>query len=371
MSRPDPVHLAACRSGDRAAVLAAVRELRQAYLCGGPPPPELADVVDACGDGLVVDRGDPALALVMFLFDVLMYIPANLRTSNQGPAAALVAAIERTTPRLLALRDGSDALLAAWAWYLAAWLPTPVPGLAADALAQLPHAPRSFTRVTLALAAASTPEGRAHATSLLTAWLDRPGEERDVAAMVLAQLHADPTRLETTSDAVYDALRSLAARARWDEWEAAPAREHGFYADLAGCLVRAGYARAATTLPVLLHLIEVCSAQELEHVLDVFLKLLYQAHPWPGDAEAATLSAAQREALVALVRTPRAWAPRPRFYEGLRGLGLPLGAAPMATFLGIEPPADPGVVVTGVEDGVLTVQTDKPAHVLAAELKNG
>jgi hypothetical protein len=248
-------------------------------------------------------------------------------------------------------------------------MPTPVPGLSAEALARLPSTGRSLLRITLALAAASTAEGRAPTLRLLTEWLERPGEQRDVAALVLAQLASDPTRPETTSDAHYAALLSLAARDRFDAWEAAPAREHGYFADLATCLVRAGYARADTTLPTLLRLLDACSPAEVEPLLLVLLQILYQSHPYEGDAVASALSPAQRGTLEALARRPNVWLPRPRVYAALQGLGLPPGAAPMAAFLGLEPTTDGGVTVISVEDGVLTLQTAKTPHDIAAALR--
>ncbi len=360
--------LEACRTGSRDEVLAALRGFRGTYLGRGMPPTELVDVLVGCADGLVDGRGDPAVALLVFYFDVLMYVPANLRTSTRGAAAPFVAAIEALTPRLLPLRSSADHLLAAWAWHLLSWMPSPVPGLADDALAALPVADRSLTRITLALAAASTPEGRIATTALLREWLGLPGEQRDVAAMVLAQLHGDPTRPEATPDDVHGALLDLAGRERWQEWEAAPAREHGYVADLAGCLVRAGYARAATTLPALLRLVDVASAAEREHVLDALLKIFYHSQPYPGEPVAAALGPAQRAALAGLVARPHVWAPRPRFFAALADLGLPLGAAPLAAFLGLPPPPAGGVVVTGVADGVLDVDTARSPQDLVSDL---
>jgi hypothetical protein len=369
MPHPDPALLEACRTGSRDDVLSALRAFRETYLQGGPPPAELVEVLGACGEGLVAERGDPVLAILMFLFDVLMYVPAPLRTSARGPGAPTIAAIEAMAPRLLPLREASDLLVSAWSWHLLSWLPAPVPGLAAEALARLPEAQRSLLRITLALAAASTPEGRAPTLAVLTEWLDRPGEERDVAAMVLAQLASDPSRPETTSEAHLAALLSLAERGRWDEWEAAPAREHGYFADLASCLVRAGYARGDTTLPALVRLLDASAGTELENVLLMLLQLLYQSHPYEGDAVASALSPAQRSTLEALVRRPNVWLPRPRVYAALRDLGLPLGAAPMAAFLGIDPPAEGDVRVTSVEDSVVTLQTGMSPHELASALR--
>lgn len=350
-------------------MLDALRAWREAYLRGRPLPPQFVEVLDACADGLVAGRGDSAVAILMFLFDVLMYVPPGLRSSTRGPAARLIAAIEATTPRLRPLRDADDLLVRAWSWHLLSWMPASVPGLAAEALAALPSADRSLLRITLALAAASTTPGRASTIALLTGWLDRPGEPCDVAAMVLAQLLSDPSRPETTRDAHYAALVSLGERGRWDEWEAAPAREHGYFADLATCLERAGYARADTTLPVLVRLLDACAPAELEHVLDRLLKVFYQSQPYEGAAVASALSPAQRSTLAAMVRRPRLWLPRPRFYAALQELGLPLGAVPMAGFLGIEPPADAGVVVTAVRDGVATVQTQQSPQEIVEALR--
>lgn len=369
MADPDPSLLEACRSGTRDEVLDALRTWRDAYLRGGPPPAPLIEALAACADGLVAGRGDAAVAIQMFLFDVLMYVPPGMRTSARGPAAPIIAAIEATTPRLLPLRDADDPLVRAWSWHLLSWMPTTVPGLAAQALALLPSADRSLMRVTLALAAASTMESRRPTIALLTEWLDRPGEPRDAAAMVLAQLESNPTRPETTREAHYAALLSLAQRGRWDEWEAAPAREHGYFADLAACLVRAGYARADTTLPALVEVLDACAPAEVEHVLDVLLKILYQSQPYDGAAVATALSPTQRSTLAALVHRSRVWLPRPRFFTGLQELGLPLGAGPMAEFLGIPPPADPGIVVTAVRDGVLSLQTERSPDEIAEALR--
>ena len=125
-------------------------------------------------------------------------------------------------------------------------------------------------------------------------------------------------------------LLDLAERGRWDDWQAAPFCERGYFVDLAEALVRAGYARASTTLPALLRIVDACSPAELEPVLDLFLRATYQAKPYEGDATLEALDETQRSALEGLVQRPRVWAPRPRFYEALQGLGLPLGAAPMA-----------------------------------------
>lgn len=360
----DPALVQQCRSGDRAAVLAALRTFRQTYLAGGPPPPELVEVLTGCADGLAPGRGDPVLALLMFYFDVLMFVPPGLRTPGRGPAAPIVAALDALAPRLSVLRADGDVLVSVWAWHLLCWLPTPVPGLAPDALAALSGAARGCTQITFALAAASTPEGRAVTTELLRGWLGEASERRDVAAMVLTQLHADPQRPERTPDEAVEALVALAAKGRWEEWEAAPAREHGFYADLATCLVRAGYARAERTLPVLVRLTRVCSAAELEPVLDVLLKLFYQSHPYEGDARLEALSELQRRTLGELLPDARVWAPRPRFYAGLKELGLPLGPGPLAAFLGVEaPPTDFEVREVG-PDGTITMKTDRQPHEL-------
>lgn len=364
----DPALLDLCRTGSRDEVLAALRTFRQSYLAGGPPPPELVEVLSGCAEGLVVGRGDPAVALMIFYFDVLMYVPPGLRTPGRGPAAPILAALDGLAPRLTALRDDGDALVAMWAWHLLSWLPTRVPGLAAEALEALPRADRSFARVTLALAAASTPEGRAAATERLTDWLEHGDERRDVAAMVLAQLHGDPQRPERTPDAVVDALVGLASRERWQEWEAAPAREHGFYPDLAACLVRAGYRRAERTLPALVGLTHACSAAELEHVLDMVLKLLFQSHPYEGDARLDGLSELQRRTLTELLHEERVWAPRPRFYAGLKELGLPLGRAPLAAFLGLPPPPSDVEVSDVGPDGTLTLKTDRSPNELVQRL---
>ncbi|MBL8739676.1 MAG: hypothetical protein JNK04_01240 [Myxococcales bacterium] len=352
-----------CCDGTRDEVLESLRTLRQKYLQSGPPAPGLVDVLLGCAEGMVPGRGDPVLALSMFYFDVLMFVPPGLRTSAQGPGAPFVAAIEALVPRLTVLRDDRDVLVSIWAWHLLSWMPKRVPGLADEALQRLVAPARACERITLALAAASTPEGRAATVGVLLDWLRREGDERDVAAMVLTQLVGNPQKPEVTSEEAFAALLALSQRERWGEWEAAPAREHGFYADLAACLVRAGYMRADRSLPALVHLVDACEGNELGHVLDLVLKIFYQSHPYPGDAQRDALSEAQKATLLALLEREKVWAPRPRFYEGLKELGLPLGPVPLAAFLGVPAPKSP-VEVRSVEDGVLTLKTDLSPHAL-------
>ncbi len=338
-------------------VLATCGDLRAAFLTGGPPPPGLADVLADVSDGLAEPRGGATVALLHFCFDVLMYVPPGLRTPGHGPAAAILAGLDGLAPRLLALREAGDPQIAAWAWHLLSWLPTPVAGLADDALAALAVQPSASARVTLALAAASTAEGRDRTTTLLTRQLDGAPDERAVAAMVLSLLHGDPQRPEQLSDAAVDALVALAERGHWDAWDASPSREFGFHGDLAANLVRAGYARAERTLPALLALVRVSPPGALESVLDHLLRAFFHAHPYDGDARLDALSPLQVRTLHALLADPRVWAPRPRFHLTLRELGLPLGRAPLAAFLGVEaPPVD--LTVRGIgPHGALVVES--------------
>lgn len=362
-------HLHACLSGDIGAVKAALRAFRAEFLQGGPPPAAFVDALRACVDGLSPGRGDPTLALEIFLFDALMFIPAGLRRAD-GPAGAFVAVIQSAAPKLLLLRRDADALVAAWAWHLLSWLPAPVPNVASEALEELRQASRGFMQLTLALTAASTPTGREATTRLLEEWLGGGGERAHVAAMVLTQLHGVPTKPETVSDAAYQRLLELSAVERWDEWEAAPAREFGFFADLSLCFQRAGYARAATTLPALLRIVDRCSPKEIEHVLAVFVKVLFHSHPWPQEARLELLDAAQRDALTELVSRSRVWTPRPGFYGLLKEYGLPLGSRPLALLLGVDAPPD-AVTVKSVENGVLTLDTEKTPHQLVKEILEG
>jgi hypothetical protein len=279
-----------------------------------------------------------------------------------------VAAIDGLEPRLSELRRDADPTVARWAWHLASWLPTPAPNLAREALGALERASTAPDRITFALAAASTPEGREATSALLRTWLDVPGETRDVAAIVLTQLHGDARDPARTPEACVDALIALAEGGRWEGWELAPAREHGFYADLAGCLVRAGFTRAERTMPALLRVVRACSAAELDSVLGLVLQLLYQSSPYDGDPTLASLSSLQRSTLRALLQETRAWAPRPRFYATLSELGLPVGAAPMAAFLGVEGPTNATTIDEVGADGTLQVTTDRSPLELVQQL---
>jgi hypothetical protein len=343
--------------GSRDDLLRALRGFRETYLAGGPPPPELAEIIIGCAAGLRAGHSESAVDLMSFYFDVIMYVPPALRTPGRGPAAGVLEALDRLAPELSVLRGDNDHRVATWAWHLLSWLPTRVPNLATEALEALAHTQRSSARITVALAAASTSEGLVATTALLSDWLTRNSEERDVAAMVLTQLRGDPQRAESTPDEVVDVLIGLAGRGRWQAWDESPSREFGYYADLAGCLVRAGYVRGERTLPVLLELARVCSNAEFEHVLDSLLKLFYHVAPYDGDARPEALSPLQRRVLETLVHDPRAWTPRPRFYATLRELGLPLGSTPLAAFLGIEPTPSNLEISDISPHGTLTLKT--------------
>jgi hypothetical protein len=359
-------HLEACRSGSLDEVNAALRASRE-YL-RVPVRSELTDILQACAAGLDPARGDATLALLMFLSDAWLFIPPGVRRNPPDFAAPLVQAVESTIPRLRDLRDHSDPLIVAWAWHLLSWMAKPVPGLVDDALARLPAEPRGFMRFTLAWAASSTDAGRSALRPLLETWLAGTDEDRRVAAMSLAMLFGNQRNPSATSDGVVAELLQMANAPRWGEWEAAPAREHGYFADLSRALELAGHARAAKTLPALLKLAEVCSAQEMEHVISHLLRVLYHSNPWPEDAKRELLNEAQLGALTALLHNERAWLPRPNVYEGLKNLGLPLGSAPLAALLGVPAPAN-AVTVKRVDGGTLTMATTEDPAALAAKLR--
>lgn len=339
--------------------------------------PTLAAVIAT----LHVDRGDAGLAVCMRLTSLLRRLRAGIlwarSQSDPGHLGACDRAFAGGLPVFQALRQSPDSLQAAWAIELLSFMPDPVPGLAAEELERLELEDRPVMYMTSAIVAADDDSLAERWTATVEQWLKGDQPRRKAAAMVIAITRGDPQKKDAICDDVFETLVAMAGGERWDDWEALPARENGFYADLATLLLRSGYHRAAASLPSILDLIGVGTSSEVVHIAGVAVKLAYHSAPYPGAPVADTLTPLQRASLSRLARSPRAWEAPTDLAIALSQLDLPLDPAGLLEFLGesSEGLATSQIKATGVDGDIVTIDSgltaDQVLRKLTGESESG
>jgi len=256
-------------------------------------------------------------------------------------------------------------------------MPDPVPGLTAEELDRLEHEDRPLMYMTAAIVAANDDSLAEPWMAKLAQWLEGDEPRRNAAAMVLALTHGDPQNKDAISEAAFEALVAMAGGKRWDDWEALPACENGFYADLAMFLLRSGYHRAASSLPAILDLVDAGTPSEVVHIAGLAVKLVYHSAPYPGAPIADALTPLQRESLSRLARSPRVWEAPADLAIALSQLDLPLDPAGLLEFLGEsgEGLATSQIRVTAVDGDIVTLDTalapDQVLRKLTGESESG
>ena len=297
--------------------------------------------------------GDAALATCMRLSSWLERLrPAFLNARADGSPSDLLdcdVAFQAGVGKLRSLRTSDNTLLRAWVVHLLSLIDGG-DDFAKEELASLASEDRAEVYMTSAIALMYDLSPSAPIEELLTRWLSDGGARRKAAAMAWAQTRGNAQQPERIPDAVFEALLEMAVGERWETWEACPARQLGFFADLAMNLLVSGYPRADRSLPALLGLLDRCFDDEIGRIGPLALKVLYQSAPYPGAPALEGLTPLQQENLARLAHTPRAWEQPDDLAIALSDLDLPLNPEAMLIFLGrsTDGLVPPDLPVTGV-----------------------
>lgn len=326
--------------------------------------PAIAGIIGS----LNTERADAAIAICMRLTGLLRRLRPSILSaraqSDPGPLGECDTAFAEGVPILQELRRSPDVLVRVWAIELLSFMPDTVAGLATEELARLQDDEEPISYMTSAIVAANDGALAEQWMTIVEGWLHEGSARSRAAAMCWALCRGNPGDRNAVPDAAFAVLLELARGERWDDWEALPAREHGFFADLATHLLASGYHRAEATLPALFDLLPRCADAEVPHVAQTLVRLVYHSAPYPGAPQLSALTPLQRHSLARLARVSRVWEAPAELAISLSQLDLPLDPIGLLEFLGesTEGVAPASIKVTGVDGDIVTLETDLAPH---------